>query len=107
MAENIKHLCAPIPEALHAQLREHQEKSGKNLSQYMTWLITQFYEYEQGGKSTMDDKRTVAFQVPAELFDEFKAYLQRHNLKQGAFFLDCIQRAIADDNDLANQDVQQ
>ena len=52
MAENIKHLCAPIPEALHTKLREQQEKSGKNLSQYMTWLITQFYEYEQGGKST-------------------------------------------------------
>ena len=69
-----------IPEALHTKLREQQEKSGKNLSQYMTWLITQFYEYEQGGKSTMDDKRTVAFQVPAELFDEFKAYLQRHIL---------------------------
>lgn len=55
----------------------------------------------------MDDKRTVAFQVPAELFDEFKAYLQRHNLKQVAFFLECIQRAIAEDTDLDDQDVQQ
>ena len=27
MAENIKHLCAPIPEALHTKLREQQEKS--------------------------------------------------------------------------------
>ena len=74
----------------------------------MTWLITQFYENETKGVEIMtDNKRTVAFQVPAELFDEFKAYLQRHNLKQGAFFLDCIQRAIADDTDLDNQDVQQ
>ena len=66
MAENIKHLCAPIPEALHTKLREQQEKSGKNLSQYMTWLITQFYEYEQGGNSTMAGK-------PLMTPDELKA----------------------------------
>ena len=99
MSEGVKNLCAPIPEKLHAQLREHQERSGKNLSQYMTWLITRFYEYEQGGKSTMDDKRTVAFQVPVDLFEQFKAYLEKNHIKQNAFFLDCIQRALADESE--------
>lgn len=97
MAEDIKNLCAPIPSALHAQVRENQEASGKTLGQYMTWLITQFYENEQGGTHMMDDKKTVAFQVPADMFEQFKTYLKKHNLKQNAFFLDCIQRAIADD----------
>lgn len=70
MAEDIKNLCAPIPSALHAQVRENQEASGKTLGQYMTWLITQFYEYEKGGTPNMaDNKRTVAFQVPADLFE--------------------------------------
>ena len=74
MAEDIKNLCAPIPSALHAQVRENQEASGKTLGQYMTWLITQFYEYEKGGTPNMaDNKRTVAFQVPADLFEQFKA----------------------------------
>ena len=50
-----------------------------------------------------DNKRTVAFQVPADLFDEFKEYLQRHNIKQAAFFLDCIQRALADDTGAENE----
>lgn len=95
MAENIKHLCTPIPEALHTKLREQQEKSGKK---YMTWLITQFYEYEQGGKSTMDDKRTVAFQVPVDLFEQFKEYLKQHKMKQNTFFLACIQRALDEDH---------
>ena len=36
MAEDIKNLCAPIPSALHAQVRENQEASGKTLGQYMT-----------------------------------------------------------------------
>jgi hypothetical protein len=53
MEEKIKNLCAPIPEALHAKVREQQEASGQNLGQYMTWLITTFYDYENGGKKTM------------------------------------------------------
>ena len=39
----------------------------------------------------------IAFQVPADLFEQFKVYLDRHHVKQKAFFLDCIQRALADE----------
>lgn len=93
MAENTKNLCAPIPAELHAQLRQRQEESGQTLSQYMTWLITKFYESE--GKTTMkENQRTVAFQVSTELFEQFKDYLKRKGVKQNAFFLGCIQQAL-------------
>lgn len=93
MAEKIKNLCAPIPESLHSQLRARQEESGQTLGQYMTWLITTFYQKEE--KTTMkDNQRTVAFQVSAELFEQFKDYLKRNNIKQNAFFLGCIQKAL-------------
>ena len=42
----------------------------------------------------MDDKRTVAFQVPVDLFEQFKEYLKQYNMKQNTFFLACIQRAL-------------
>lgn len=43
----------------------------------------------------MDGKqRTVAFQVPEELFEQFKEYLKQHNMKQNAFFLNCIRQAL-------------
>ena len=93
MAENTKNLCAQIPESLHAKVRERQEASGQTLGQYMTELITKFYERE--GKTTMNkNQRTVAFQVSNELFDQFKEYLERKGIKQTAFFLDCIRQAL-------------
>ena len=96
MAENIKNLCAPIPAELHAQLRERQEESGQTLGQYMTWLITTLYNQE--GKTPMEvHQRPVAFPVASELFEEFKAYLKRKGIKQNAFFLSCIQRALEED----------
>ncbi len=101
MAENIKNLCAPIPAELHTQLRQRQEESGQTLGQYMTWLITTFYDQE--GKPTMkENQRTVAFQVSTELFDQFKDYLKRKGIKQNAFFLDCIQRALKEENQAEN-----
>ena len=92
MAEKTRNLCAQIPESLHSKVRERQEASGQTLGQYMAWLITKFYEEE---KPTMKgNQRTVAFQVPEELFERFKEYLKRQGVKQNAFFLNCIQQAL-------------
>lgn len=91
-----RNLCAQIPTALHSRVRQEQEAAGQSLSQYMTWLITEFYE--NGGKKPVakENQRTVAFQVDAELFERFKEYLKRVGVKQNAFFLDCIHRALAE-----------
>ena len=63
----------------------------------MTWLIQTFYENQNKEEHMMNtDKRTVAFQVPGELFERFKDYLQEKGIKQNAFFLDCIHRALAE-----------
>lgn len=97
MAEEKRNLCAQIPTPLHAHVRQEQEASGQTLSEYMTWLITTFYEQQEGKTKMKDHQRTVAFQVPEELFEQFKEYLKRHNMKQNAFFLDCIHRALADE----------
>ena len=95
MAENMKNLCAPVPAGLHARVREEQEASGQTLGQYMTWLIRTFYDNQKEETTMSGDKRTVAFQVPGELFEKFKDYLQEKGIKQNAFFLDCIHRALA------------
>ena len=96
MEEKVKNLCAPIPAGLHARVREEQEASGQTLGQYMTWLIQTFYDNQKEETTMSGDKRTVAFQVPGELFEKFKDYLQERGIKQNAFFLDCIHRALAE-----------
>ena len=94
MAAGYKNLCAEIPDGLHSKVRQRQTKSGKSLSQYMTELITQFYEMEGKQIMSKENVRTVAFQVPENLFERFKAYLKQNGIKQNAFFLNCIQQAL-------------
>ena len=93
MEERNKNLCAPIPESLHEKVRQKQGESGKNLGEYMTWLITEFYKQE-GVVMMKGDQRTVAFQVDAELFEKFKEFLKSKGIKQNAFFVDCILKAL-------------
>ena len=47
MTAGYKNLCAEIPEALHAKVRQRQTESGISLSQYVTELITKYYEMEE------------------------------------------------------------
>ena len=97
MTEEKRNLCAQVPISLHSRVRQEQEESGQTLSEYMTQLITEFYHMKENQGNMNTETRTVAFQVPPELFEEFKAYLQRNHIKQKEFFLACIQRALADE----------
>lgn len=94
MAENTRNLCAQIPESLHAKVRQRQEASGQTLGQYMTSLITKFYESEEEKTMAKENQRTVAFQVDADLFERFKEFLKKNGIKQNAFFLNCIRQAL-------------
>lgn len=91
----IKNLCAPIPEELHSKVSAERERSGQTLGQYITWLITKFYEYEKGNvKMENGETRTLAIQISAELFDELDRYLEAHKLKKKAFLTDLIRKAL-------------
>ena len=49
-----KNLCAQIPTALHAKVCEAREQAGLTTAQYITNLITEYYEMkEHGGNTTM------------------------------------------------------
>ena len=91
--EEKKNLCAPIPLSLHQRLRTEQEQRGQTLADYITDILREHFE---GGVRTMNaNNRTIAFQVPEEL------YLARNGLKQKDFILGLIEREL---NDTGNEE---
>ena len=90
----MKNLCAPIPKALHQRVRQEQEQHGQTLGAYIEAILTEHFE---GGARTMNtNNRTIAFQVPEELFERLKDYLARNGLKQKDFILGLIEREMND-----------
>ena len=92
--EPTKNLCAQIPVSLHAKVREEQERSGQPLGAYITDLLTEYYNRSE---KSMEYTKTLAFQIPEELFLQLKEYLQKHGLKQKEFVIGLIQQALAED----------
>ena len=94
--EQTKNLCAQIPLPLHNRVREEQARSEKSLSEYITEVLTQYYE----GGVNMAGTRTLAVQISEELFQKLKAHLAAESERQGRkisqkeFLLDLIQQAL-------------
>ena len=93
-----KNLCAMIPADLHARVRQEQERSGMTLSEYVEQLIQNYYNMKETTKMT-GDMRTMAIQLPEELFERLKAYLKKNNLKQKQFIIGLIEDALEQDEE--------
>ena len=93
-----KNLCAQIDTALHMRVRQEQEQSGKTLSEFVEQLITAYYKMKENTKMT-GDMRTMAIQLPEELFERLKAHLKKNNLKQKQFIIGLIEDALEQDEE--------
>jgi len=80
-----RNLCAQLPLSLHTRVCEERERAGLTTAQYITNLLTEYYEMkENGGTTSMtQNSRTMAFQIPEELFQRIKAHLERETIRTG------------------------
>ncbi len=102
MAEK-KNLCAQIPLELHNRVCEAREQAGLTTAQYITNLLTEYFEMkENGGNEIMTNEktRTMAFQIGEEMFQRLKKHLERESQRTGKkvsqkqFVLDLIQKVL-------------
>ena len=105
-----KNLCAQIPIDLHERVSEERERLGQTTSEYITNLIQEYYdmiENQKGGIQMTEKGRTMAFQIPEELFQRIKRHLERETLRNGKkltqrdFVLNLITQAL-DEADAEN-----
>lgn len=95
--DETKNLCAQIPIALHNKVKEGQTQAGQTLSEYITEILTQYYE---GGFKVMANTRTLAVQISEELFQKLKDYLTQEaqrtgrKLSQKEFLIGLIEQAL-------------
>ena len=92
----LESLRSELHNMVDARVRLEQEQSGKTLSEFVEQLITDYYKMKEGTKMT-GDMRTMAIQLPEELFERLKAYLKKNNLKQKQFIIGLIEDALEED----------
>ena len=114
--EQKKNLCAQIPLSLHTQVCEAREAAGLTTAQYITNLLIEYYEIKKnGGNQIManNNTRTMAFQIPEDLFQRIKAHLERETQRIGRkytqreFVLGLIEEALNEAERLAAEESSQ
>ena len=82
-----KNLCAQIDIDLHRKITEAKEQAGLTTAEYITNLLIEYYEMKKNGGNTIMatnyGTRTMAFQIPEDLFQRIKAHLERETARTG------------------------
>ncbi len=98
-----KGITVKIDAGLHAEVRQYLESHGMTMAEFVTQALQDELhpKINMREENSMGNMRTLAFQVPDELFQQIKDYLQRNNMTQKEFVIGLIKTEI--DRDLTQR----
>ena len=104
MPENEKKgITVKIDAELHAQVKAFVEAQGLTMAEFVSKALDdELHPKMTQEVNNMGQMRTMAFQVPEELFQQIKDYLNRHNMTQKEFVIELITTELERDMALRN-----
>ena len=103
----MKGITVKVDAQLHAQVKEYIEAHGMTMGEFVSKALdSELHPPQMRGGVNMAN-RTIAFQVPEELFDRIKDYLNRHHMTQRQFMLGLIEAELDRDMQQTNEVEQQ
>lgn len=104
MAEEKKGITVKIDADLHAEIRQFIEQNGMTMAEFVSQaLYNELHPKIQPQEvKNMGPTRTMAFQMPEDMFQKLKDYLRRHNITQKEFVLGLVEAEIKRDEELIN-----
>lgn len=102
--EGTKGITVKIDAGLHAEVRAYLETHGMTMGEFVALALDNELhpKIQMKEEKSMENMRTVAFQVPEDLFQKIKDYLQRNNMTQKQFILGLIENEL--ERDLAERE---
>lgn len=94
-----KGITVKIDAELHAEVKQYLEQHGMTMADFVTMALQDELhpKFEQKEEQSMEKMRTLAFQVPEDLFQRIKDYLHRNNMTQRQFVIGLIENEIERD----------
>ena len=94
-----KGITVKIDAELHAEVRQYLEQHSMTMANFVTMALQDELhpKIEQKEEKSMEKMRTLAFQVPEDLFQKIKDYLHRNNMTQRQFVIGLIENEIERD----------
>ena len=107
MADEKKGITVKIDASLHAEIRQFIEQNGMTMAEFVSQaLYNELHPKMQPQEvKNMGPTRTMAFQMPEEMFQRLKDYLRRHNITQKDFVLGLVEAELKRDQELRAETV--
>ena len=96
-----KGLTVKIDADLHAEVRQYLDAHEMTMAEFVTLALQDELHPKNMMKegTTMEKTRTLAFQIPEELYLRIKDYLQRNNMTQRQFVIGLIEDELLREQD--------
>ena len=101
MTAEKKGITVKVDAELHSEVRQYLDENGLTMAEFVAKSLRDELHPKFTEEKSMENMRTLAFQVPEELFRKIKDYLQRNNLTQKEFVIGLIENEI--ERDLAQR----
>lgn len=95
--EEKKGITVKVDAGLHAEVKEYIESHGMTMAEFVSLALQDELHPKFKTKDDMGNMRTLAFQVPDDLFRRIKDYLQRNNMTQKEFIIGLIETELERD----------
>ena len=94
-----KGLTVQLPLDLHAEVKQYVESNNMTMAEFVILAFNDEIhpKYQEKEENNMANMRTLAFQVPEDLFQKIKDYLRRNNITQKEFVIGLIESEIERD----------
>lgn len=94
-----KGITVRIDAGLHAEVSQYLKDHGMTMAEFVTLALDDELHPKMNQKEgqNMEKMRTLAFQVPEDLFQKIKDYLHRNNMTQKEFIIGLIEQELTRD----------
>ena len=90
-----KGITVKIDADLHAEVRQYLEANNMTMAEFVTQaLADELHPKFQKEDTKMENTRTIAFQVPEDLFQRLKDYLRRNEITQRQLLITLIEEEL-------------
>ena len=102
MANELKGITVRIDADLHAEIKKYLEDNNMTMAEFITHAVDDELhpKYNAQEENKVEKMRTLAFQVPEDLFQRIKGYLARTGMSQKNFVLGLIEEELDRDEEM-------
>ncbi len=97
MSDKKKGITVKVDEELHAEVTKYIQSHNMTMAEFVALALKSELHPQITMKGKTENMRTLAFQVPDELFQKIKDYLQRNNMTQKEFIIGLIEDELEKD----------